>query len=95
MLEQLNLRLPITYVVVNNRGYRILKERLARRWKTDKFVGMDFREPPIDFVSLAASMGVKGRRVEDPADLVPALREAQTAGEPRLIDLIVQNGFGA
>ncbi len=90
-----NLRLPITYVVVNNRGYRILKERLARRWKTDKFVGMDFREPPIDFVSLAASMGVKARRVEDPADLVPALREAQAAGEPRLIDLIVQNGFGA
>ena len=89
-----HLKLPITYVIANNRGYRILKERLARRWQTNEFVGMDMREPAIDFVAMAGAMGIKGRRVEDPADIVPALREAQSAGEPRLIDVIVQNGFG-
>ncbi len=86
--------LPITYVIANNRGYRIIKERLVSFRKTDKFTGMDLREPEIDFVSLAQSMGVAARRVTDPQDIAPALREGFASGKPNLIDMRVADGFG-
>jgi benzoylformate decarboxylase len=86
--------LPITYVIANNRGYRIIKERLVAFRKTDKFTGMDIREPELDFVSLAKSMGLAARRVTDPQDIAPALRAAFASGKPNLIDLRVADGFG-
>ncbi len=89
-----HLKLPITYVIANNRGYRILKERLISMRKTDRFVGMDIREPAIDYTALAGSMGVPGRRIVDPADIAPALREGLTSGGPRLIEVMVADGFG-
>ena len=87
-------RLPITYVIANNRGYRIIKERLVSFRKTDKFTGMDLRDPDIDFVSLATSFGVAARRVTDPQHIAPALREAFASGKPNLIDIRVADGFG-
>jgi benzoylformate decarboxylase len=89
-----HLNLPITYVIPNNRGYRILKERLVAFRKTDRFIGMDMDEPTIDFVALAQSMGVPARRITEPEDVGPALREAAAASGPRLIDVRVANGFG-
>jgi benzoylformate decarboxylase len=87
-------RLPITYVIPNNRSYRILKERLVSFRKTDKFIGMDMDDPAIDFVGLAESMGVPARRITDPQDVGPALRESVQSGGPRLLDVSVANGFG-
>jgi benzoylformate decarboxylase len=87
-------KLPITYVIANNRGYRIIKERLVSFRKTDRFTGMDIREPDIDFVSLAKSMGLAARRVTDPQDIAPALREGFASGKPNLIDMRVADGFG-
>ncbi|HEX5092579.1 MAG TPA: thiamine pyrophosphate-dependent enzyme, partial [Burkholderiales bacterium] len=89
-----HLALPITYVITHNRGYRILKERLVSMRKTDRFVGMDIREPVIDYCAMAASMGVPARRVTEPAEVAPALREALAAGGPRLVEVMVQDGFG-
>ena len=89
-----NMKLPITYVIPNNRGYRILKERLVSFRNTDCFVGMDIAEPNIDFVGLAESMGVQSRHVEAPQDFAGALREAVASGQPNLIDVRVANGFG-
>jgi benzoylformate decarboxylase len=86
--------LPITYVIANNRGYRIIKERLVSFRKTDQFTGMDLREPEIDFVSIGKSFGLAARRVTDPQDIAPALREAFASGKPNLIDLRVADGFG-
>ena len=87
-------RLPITYIVANNRGYRIIKERLVAFRKTDRFTGMDLRDPDIDFVSLAASFGLAARRVTDPQDIAPALREAYASGAPNVVDVRVADGFG-
>jgi benzoylformate decarboxylase len=87
-------KLPITYIIANNRGYRIIKERLVSFRKTDKFTGMDIREPDIDFVSLAKSFGLDSRRITDPQDIAPALREAFKSGKPNLIDMRVADGFG-
>jgi benzoylformate decarboxylase len=89
-----HLKLPVTYVIANNRGYRILKERLVSMRSTDRFTGMDIRDPEIDYAALAQSMGVPARRVKDPDDVVPALREAASRGGPSLIDVAVADGFG-
>ncbi|TMH29792.1 MAG: thiamine pyrophosphate-binding protein [Betaproteobacteria bacterium] len=89
-----HLGLPITYVITNNRGYRIIKERLVSFRKTDQFTGMDLREPELDFVALANSMGIEARRVTEPQDIAPALREAFASGKPQLIDVRVADGFG-
>ena len=88
-----HLKLPITYVIVNNRSYRILKERLVSMRATDRFTGMDLRDPDIDFTGLARSMGVPAERVTDPQGIEPALRAAFQAGAPRLIEVMVGDGF--
>lgn len=85
---------PITYVIANNRSYRILKERLKAFRGTDRFVGMDLREPDIDFVALATSMGVRAARIEHPDQFEPALREASRSGRTWLLDVPVADGFG-
>ena len=90
-----HLRLPICYVIVNNRSYRIIKERLLAFRKTDRFVAMDLRDPALDYVSLAHGMGLKARRISDPTELASALREAIASGEPNLLEVIVADGFGA
>lgn len=87
-------KLPVTYVITNNRSYRILKERLISMRHSDKFIGMDIRDPAIDYCALAQSMGVPARRVTEPHDFAPALREAVASGGPRLIEVMVADGFG-
>ena len=90
-----HLRLPITYVIPNNRSYRILKERLVSMRKTEKFIGMDMRDPEIDFVALAQSLGVPARRIANPKDIGQALRECIASGGPQLLDVGVADGFGS
>ncbi len=87
-------KLPVTYVIANNRSYRILKERLVSFRGSDRFVGMDLRDPSIDYTGLARAMGLTARRVTDPADIAPALREAVASGAPQLIEVMVADGFG-
>ncbi len=87
------MRCPITYIVVNNRSYRIIKERLVDMQGSQDFIGMDFVDPPIDFVQLAQSMGVQAQRVDCADDLVDALRVAQSTPGPKLIDVTMHNGF--
>lgn len=88
-----HLKLPITYVIINNRSYRIIKERLLAGRKTNRFVAMDIKNPAIDFVSVARGLGLTARCVTDPADIASALREAIASGAPNLIEVIVQDGF--
>lgn len=86
-------KLPITYIIANNRSYRIIKERLVAMRGTSKFTGMDLRDPEIDFVHLGQSFGLATRRVTDPQDIAPALREAFASGRPNLVDIRVADGF--
>ncbi|MGD9601857.1 MAG: thiamine pyrophosphate-binding protein [Gammaproteobacteria bacterium] len=87
-----HLHLPITYVIANNRGYRILKERMKALRGAEFYQGMDFLAPAFDFVALARSMGVPAERVTEPDELPQALAAAQAAGGPRLLDVSVADG---
>ncbi len=89
-----HLRLPITYVIAHNRGYRIIKERLVSMQGCDHFIGMDMNDPTMDFVQLAQGMGLTAHRVSDPQDLPGVLRSAIASGGPHLTEVRVANGFG-
>jgi benzoylformate decarboxylase len=89
-----HLKLPITYVITNNRGYRILKERLVALRHTEKFIGMDLRDPDIDFTGLARSLGVPAQRITDPRQVAPALEAAVQSGCVQLLEVMVADGFG-
>jgi benzoylformate decarboxylase len=83
-------KLPITYVVCNNGGYRIIKQRLKAFHGNEQFVGMDFVEPAVDFVGLAKSMGLEAHRVSDPAALEPALLKATSTPGTKLLEVMVE-----
>jgi len=89
-----HLKLPVIYVIANNRSYRIIKERLVSMRSTDRFTGMDIRDPEIDFTGLAISMGLHAERVTDPKGIVPALKAALATGGTCLIEMMVADGFG-
>jgi len=89
-----NLKLPVTYVIINNRSYRILKERMVAFRGARAFGGMDLNEPPIDFKAIAEAMGVTAATISDPRDIDTALREATSAGAPRLLEFMVDGNIG-
>ena len=91
-----NESIPVVYVICNNRSYRILKLNMGtykRHILNDeapesRYIGMDF-PAPFDFEGIAASFGVDSRRIEDPADLAPAMKRALDLGEPALLDVVI------
>ncbi|MBI2913031.1 MAG: thiamine pyrophosphate-binding protein [Chloroflexi bacterium] len=87
-------KIPVTWVVANNASYRILKlnmlEYLGEGAVGRQFVAMDLTDPPLDFSRLAAAFGVKGARIEHPDEVGDAVREAQQANEPRLVDIVIE-----
>ncbi len=84
-----NMKLPITFVIANNGGYRIIKQRLLAFHGNAQFVGMDFEDPAIDFGGLARAMGVPSERIEDPTDLRGALERSFATPGPKLLDVVV------
>jgi benzoylformate decarboxylase len=84
-----NQKLPVVFVVCNNGGYRILKQRLKAFHGDERFIGMDFQAPAIDIAGLARSFGVRAHRVEDGAMFDATLKEALAGSEPVLLDVIV------
>lgn len=85
-------RLPVTFVVMNNGEYNILKNYARsqahyRSAGTNQFIGMDIRDPAIDFQALASSLGVASRRVERASDIAEAVEDGIRSGRPNLIEL--------
>ena len=58
-------KLPLTVVIVNNGGYRIIKQRLLAFHGDDHYVGMDFVDPPVDFTGMAKSLGLEAMRITE------------------------------
>jgi benzoylformate decarboxylase len=77
----------VVVVVINNKGYSILKAFRDSIGMGDTVPGLDVGD--VDYVKVAEGMGVSGERVEDPEDLDGALKRALSDGEPRLLDVVV------
>jgi benzoylformate decarboxylase len=81
-------QLPLTVVLVNNGGYRIIKQRLRAFHGDDHFVGMDFANPAVDFTGIATALGVEAIRI-DAADGLDILRSAFNRPGAKLIEVMV------
>ena len=82
------LKLPITFIIVNNRRYEALLQ-FGRHFGLARTVGTSLAE--IDFCGLALSQGCKSVRVERAGMLDDALRTAFAAAEPTLVEVVVES----
>ena len=89
LYSAVQLKLPITFVVLNNARYAALQDfaPVFGFAATDPVQGTDL--PGIDFVALAAGMGCKGLRVTDAARLRDVLDDALRSPGPMLVEIVV------
>lgn len=89
-------RAPFLSVVFNNQSYGFQKKLVGEIGDIEKFsdemafeAGTDIVPPP-DYASIAQACGGYGRIVEDPHDILPALKEALrqiSSGRPAVLDV--------
>jgi len=87
-------KLPVSFVVMNNREYNVLKNFMKGQkdyisTRTNRFIAMDITEPSVDYQALAQSMGVPSRRIVRAADIAPALEESVRSGRPNLVEIMI------
>jgi len=89
-------KLAIVFVVLANREYRILKHNVDV-WRQNFEAGtqhpyqnMDITGPALDFVHLAAGMGVEAVRVESADGIAGAVAKAVAAGRPYLVEIAIE-----
>jgi benzoylformate decarboxylase len=87
-------RLPVTFVVMNNREYNVLKNFMKGQadyisTRTNRFIAMDIADPPVDYQALARSMGVPSRRILRAADIAPALEDGIRSRAPNLVEIMI------
>lgn len=83
---------PVLFVVLSNGSYRVLKliiERMGGPWGEQKLPvpGLQFDETPIDFVRLAAALGVPGERAATPAHVRAALKRGLDGTGPYVVEV--------
>ena len=86
--------LPLTVVLVNNGGYRIIKQRLLAFHNDSNFVGMSFADPAVDFTGLARSLGLEAARVTEPGEVAATLHAAFRRGGAKLIEVVTEGHVG-
>ena len=84
-------KLPMIFVIANNGGYRVIKQRLKAFHGNEEFIGMDFQDPGISPAKLAEGFGMHAVVVETPAEFDKAMNEANASLAPVLIDVAVQS----
>ncbi len=86
--------LPVTFVVMNNREYNVLKNFMRGQThylssQGNRFIAMDLEAPAIDYRALASSMGVPSRRIERAADIAPAIEAGIASRQANLIEVVI------
>lgn len=81
------LAAPITYVIVNNSQYAILKAFAASSGISDSVPGLDL--PRLDITLIAEGFGCKAETVEEPGKLEETLLRALGHEGPYLVNVMV------
>lgn len=77
-------RLPVKVIVFNNSSLNFVELEMKAAGIVN--FGTDLHNP--DFAAVATALGMFGRRVEQPADLEPALTEAFRHDGPAVVDVV-------
>ncbi len=78
--------LPITVVVFRNEDYAIISEEANRSYELEDDA-YAWPDAPIDFVSLANSLGMTARRAETPTEIRTVVADSVNANEPTLVEV--------
>ena len=88
--------LAIIFVILANRQYRVLQHN-TDAWRryfgvntTHAYQHMDLAKPDLDFVQMAAGMGVEGVRIDDPEAIAAAVQSALATKRPYLIEVSLE-----
>ncbi len=81
------LALPVTLLVISNASFGWIKAGQKTSFG-ERYFSVDFSTT--DHAAVARAFGLPAWRVEDPAHLAPALREALAADAPTLVDIVCQ-----
>ena len=86
--------LPITFIVMNNQEYNILKNFMRSQEnytsaQTGKFIAMDITNPAIDYQALALSMGVTACKVTQASDIAPTVEHCIRSGKTCLVEIVI------
>ena len=88
--------LPIVFVILANREYRVLKHNIdAYRQRFDvgsghPYMHMDLTRPALAFVDMARGMGVVGTQVAQAGDIRAAVAAAFATGKPHLVEIEIE-----
>jgi benzoylformate decarboxylase len=87
-------KLPVTFVIMNNREYNILKNFMKGQesynsTRTNRFIAMDIVEPAIDYILMAQSMGLPAVRVERAGDVAAAIAAGIASGQANLVEVVI------
>jgi benzoylformate decarboxylase len=89
LYSAVQLALPISFVILNNRRYAALQDFAPVFGYAPGAVPAGTDLPDLDFVKLAEGQGLVAQRVSDPAALAGALGQALTREGPCLLELVV------
>ena len=81
------LKIPLVMLVISNATYGWIKAGQKTGFE-GRYFSVDFNRT--DHAAVAAAYGVKSWRVDDPALLATALRQALDCGGPALVDVLCQ-----
>ena len=87
--------LPIVFIILSNREYRVLKHNMdvyRARFATNSnkpYPEMDLTKPLLGFAEMAAGMGVDAHQITDAEQISEQVRAAFASGKPTLIDIVV------
>ena len=90
-------KLPVTFIVMNNTEYNVLKNFMRSQdeytsAQTDRFIAMDLIAPAINYQALGASMGLETCKIHRACDIAPAVEAAIASGKPGLIEIMISKG---
>jgi acetolactate synthase-1/2/3 large subunit len=89
---------PFVTVILNNSGYNASKQPIVGLFpdgasvQANAYPGVRFEGPP-DYAALARSCHACGERVEDPAEMLPAIKRAVAAarqGQAAVLDAVIE-----
>jgi acetolactate synthase-1/2/3 large subunit len=82
---------PFLAIIYDNQGYGAIKGLFRERYEVDN-MGADITTPP-DYAMIARANNAYGRRVEDPAEVMPAVKECLEAvrgGQTAVLDVKIE-----
>jgi len=88
--------LDVKFVICNNRSYRLLQINLLVYWKGPGLephgypLSFDLSKPELHFDEIARSYGIPAARVQEPAQVGPAIRQMLDHKGPFLVDVVLE-----